>query len=135
SGDTDVIPGGLLPVRVAEERCRMVGRDQRYAVECMYLAAKLSQRLLHAEEGIGRRAAQRKDHLRLDERKLAVQIGDARRDLVRERRPVLRGSALDHIADEHILAPQLDGAENLLEQAAGGADKWTAGLVLGRAGP
>src|SRR5215211_2853210 len=53
SGDTDVIPGRLLPVRVAEQRRGMVRHDERNAVVRMHLAAEIPQALAHAEQRLG----------------------------------------------------------------------------------
>src|SRR5512134_3793732 len=67
SGDTDVIPGRLLPVRVAEQCRGMVRHDQRDAVVRVHLAAQLSERLFHAEQRFAGGPAHREDHLRADE--------------------------------------------------------------------
>ncbi|GAC1516764.1 MAG: hypothetical protein NVS1B4_13740 [Gemmatimonadaceae bacterium] len=40
---------------------------------------------------------------------------------------------LDHIADEHIFACEIDRRKNLGEQVPGAADKGPSGLILGRA--
>src|SRR6476660_6579747 len=84
SGDTDVIPGRLLPVRVAEQRRGMVRHDQRNAVVRVHLAPELSQTLAHAEHRFAGRPAHREDHLRRDEVELAVEIGDTGGDLIRQ---------------------------------------------------
>src|SRR6059036_1188876 len=75
SGDTDVIPGRLLPVRVAQQRRGMVRHDQRNAVVRVHLAPQLSQTLPHAEHRLTGGPAHRDDHLRRDELELAVEIG------------------------------------------------------------
>src|SRR6478672_304968 len=74
SCDTDVIPGRLLPVRVAEQRRGMVRHDQRNAVVRVHLVPKLSQTLPHAQHGLRRGAAQGEDHFRPDDFQLAMEI-------------------------------------------------------------
>src|SRR3954467_14887428 len=90
SCDTDVIPGRLLPVRVAEQRRGMVRHDQRNAVVRVHLVAKLSQTFSHPQHGFGRRAAQGKDHFRLNNFQLAMQIWNTGRDLIGQGLPILR---------------------------------------------
>ena len=63
------------------------------------LLAQLAQALPHAQHRLGRRAAQREDHLRPDQLDLAVEIRKAGRDLVGQRLPVLRRTALHDVGD------------------------------------
>src|SRR5215207_11514792 len=76
SCDTDVIPGRLLPVRVAEQRRGMIRHDQRTTVVRVHLAAEIAQAPLHAEQRLGGGPAHRQDHLRVNELELAVEIGN-----------------------------------------------------------
>src|SRR6476646_11551067 len=71
SGDTDVIPGRLLPVGVAQQRGGMVRHDQRNAVVRVHLAPELAQTLSHAEQGLAGGATPRDDNLGRDEVQLA----------------------------------------------------------------
>src|SRR5512134_3736457 len=95
SGDTDVIPGRLLPVRVAEQCRGMVRHDERDAVVRVHLAAQVPETLLHAEERLPGGASHRDDHLRANELELAMEIGDTSRDLIRQGLPILRRTAFD----------------------------------------
>src|SRR5690348_9461504 len=81
AGDTDVIPGRFLPVRVTEERCRMVRHDYRNAPEPVHVVSEGAERLLRVEERLRRGPTHGENHLRLDELDLAKQIRQARRDL------------------------------------------------------
>src|SRR5512144_396693 len=77
SGDTDVIPGGLLPVRVSQQRGRVVGHHDRDAVVRMHLVAELGETLLHAEQRFRGGAAEREDHRWLAAGPLPPQILNA----------------------------------------------------------
>src|SRR5215210_6849810 len=72
SCDTDVIPGRLLPIRVAEQRRGMVRHDERDAVVRVHLVAKLSQTFSHTEQGFCGRAAKGEDHFRANDFQFAV---------------------------------------------------------------
>src|SRR5262249_52968716 len=78
SGDTDVIPGRLLPIRVSEQRRGMIGHDQRNAVEGVDLVAKFAETLANAQHRLARSSAKREEHLRSDQVDLAMKVGDAR---------------------------------------------------------
>src|SRR5215210_1298089 len=72
SCDTDVIPGRLLPVRVAEQRRGMIRHDQRNTVVRVHLAPQLSQTLSHPQHRLGRRATQAEDHFGPDDFELTM---------------------------------------------------------------
>src|SRR5882724_906515 len=133
SRDTDVIPGGLLPVRVAEQRGRMVGDDQRNAAVGMNLAPQLAQTLSGVEQRFGRGAAERHDHLGPDKRELAVKVRHAGCHLVRQRLAVLRRPTLHDIGDVYIFAPKSDSLDDLVQQLAGLAHEWSPHGVFGGA--
>src|SRR3954462_10023585 len=101
SCDTDVIPGRLLPVRVAGQRRGMVRHDERYTVVRVHLVAKLSQTLSHAQHCLGSGAAQGKDHFRLDDFRLAMEIRHAGADFIRQRLSILGGAAFYDVRDVH----------------------------------
>src|SRR5712691_9648138 len=71
AGDTDVIPGRLLPVGVPEQGGRMVCNDNRDATEPVHLAAERAQRLLGVEQRLRRGAAHGENQPRLQEVDLA----------------------------------------------------------------
>src|ERR1051325_1224827 len=77
TGDADVIPGGLLPVGVAEQSGRMVRDDHRDPPHAMVLIAQRAERLLGVEERLRRRAAHGQNHGRLHQLDLAQQIRQA----------------------------------------------------------
>ena len=87
-----------------------------------------------AGEQLGGVIAERTDHLRPDELDLPPKIRLAGRDLVRPRVAVVGRPALEHVGDEHLLAREPDGAEQLLEELAGLAHERPALLVLVVAG-
>src|SRR5918992_3284616 len=72
SCDTDVIPGRLLPVRVAQQRRGMIRHDQRNTVVRVHLAAQLSQTPSHAQHRLSRCAAQTQDHFGPNDFQLAM---------------------------------------------------------------
>src|SRR5947199_755413 len=118
AGDTDVIPGRLLPIGVPEQGGRMVRNDNRDTPEPVYLVAERAQRLLRVEQRLRGRATHGENHLRLHQVDLAEQVAHARRDLVELRYAVLGRPALDHVADEDSLARPLGPAQHLGEQLA-----------------
>src|SRR5205807_7764745 len=130
AGDADVIPGGLLPVGVAEQGGRMVRDDDRDPPQAMDLIAQRAERLLRVEERLRRRAAHRQDHGRLHQLDLTQQIREAGGDLVILGDAVLGWAAFDHVTNEYPLARQLDRREDLGEQLAGGAHERPARLVF-----
>src|SRR6476646_2609152 len=94
SCDTDVIPGRLLPVGVAQQRSRMVRHHEGDPVVAVDLVAELAQTLLHAEERLGRRAPEGEYHPRTNDGELPPEVRDARRDFVGQRLAVPGGAAL-----------------------------------------
>src|SRR2546423_14462883 len=71
AGDTDVIPGRLLPIGVPEQGGRMVRNDNRNAPEAVELVSQGAQRLFRVEDRLRRRASHRENHLRLQQIDLA----------------------------------------------------------------
>src|SRR6185312_9798223 len=116
SGDTDVIPGRLLPVRVAEQRRGMVRHDQRNTVVRVHLAAELSQAFPDTEQRFAGGAPHREDHLRPEQLELAVEIGNAGRDLIRQRLSILGRTALDDVGDVHRTPRNINSLENRVQQ-------------------
>src|SRR5918992_2055058 len=79
SGDTDVIPGRLLPVGVAQQCRGMVRHDQRSAVVRVHLAPQLPQALSHTEQRLARRPAHGENDFRTNQIQLSVEIWNAGR--------------------------------------------------------
>src|SRR5438132_14168645 len=115
AGDADVIPGRFLPIGVPEQGGRMVRNDNRNAPKPVDLVAERTQRLLGVEQRLRGGAAHGENHLRLQHVDLAEQVRDTRCDLVVLRHAVLGGAALYNVADEHLLAPQLDRGQDFRE--------------------
>ena len=67
---------------------------------------------------------------RVEDLELAPQVRRAGRDLVRLRVTVLGRPALDHVGDEHVLAPPADRGEELDQEVAGAAHEWPALPIL-----
>src|SRR2546425_3619246 len=82
AGDADVIPGRFLPVRVAEQGCRVIRDDDGNTAEPVDLVPEGAQRLLRVEQCLRGGPAHREDHPRLHELDLAEQVRHAGRDLV-----------------------------------------------------
>src|SRR6266516_509792 len=74
SGDAYVIPGRLLPVRVAKQASRMIGHDQGNTAESVHQVPQRPQRLLGVEQRLRGRPAPREDHLLLHAVHLAEQV-------------------------------------------------------------
>src|SRR5690348_11792768 len=100
AGDTDVIPGGLLPVGVPQQGRGVVRGDHRDPGVAVHLAAELAERLLRLHQRGDGGAAGGEDHLRLEDRQLTVEIRETRLQFVWERLPVLRRPALHGVEDE-----------------------------------
>jgi len=101
----------------------------------MHLVTERAERLLGVEQRLRGGAAHRENHFRLHDLDLAIQERQACRDLVVLRQAVLGRPAFDHVADEHLLARQLDGFEDLGQQLARSTHERTASLVFGAARP
>src|SRR3954462_1340341 len=131
SCDTDVIPGRLLPVRVAEQRRGMVSHDQRNTVVRVHLAPQLSQTPSDPQHGLRGRAAQGKNHSRLYDFQLAMKIWNTGRDLIRQGLSILGRATLDNVSDVYRLARQFDSLQDAVEQVSGLTHERSALRVLG----
>src|SRR6185436_15806037 len=67
SGDTDVIPGRLLPIGVPEESSEVIGHDQRNLAVGMYSPAQISERAADLQQGFRGGRPQGNDHLGFDQ--------------------------------------------------------------------
>src|SRR5690349_11607576 len=112
----------------------MVRHDQWHAVVAMRLPSQLADRELRLEKSLGREGAQRQYDLRSDELDLTNQVRRARNDLVGQRIAVTRRTMLEDIRNEHVLTPEVDRSEDLVQQLARLADERLALLILVRAG-
>src|SRR6185436_14220370 len=77
SGDTDVIPGWLLPIGVPKEGRGMISNNQRCAAVGMYSAAQIREGSLDLQDRFGRGGAEQDDDFRTDQLDLPLQITPA----------------------------------------------------------
>ena len=96
----------------------------------MELAAEPADRLGGAQQRLGRRGAERDQHLGLNDLKLFEQEGLAGEDLLRQRVAVVRRATLQHVADEDVVAGEAHRFDHLGEQLARLADEGDALAVL-----
>src|SRR5438874_4686046 len=134
SGDTDVIPGWSLPMRVTQQGRRVIGHHDRNAAEAMDLVAERSERLFGVEQRLCRCPTHRLNGLRFHELDLTIEKRQAGRDLVVLRQPILGGPALHDVADEHLVPRQFDRFENLGEQLPRPTDEGTSRFVFRASG-
>src|SRR6185369_15344910 len=108
----------------------MIGDDERNSVILVDSTTKLSDRSFCVEKSLGSEASECNDYFRLDQLELPHEVRAAGADFVGKRIAVPRGTVLQDVADEHVLALELDGGKNLGEQLACGAHEWPPGRVL-----
>ena len=96
----------------------MIGDDERNAVILVDSTTKLSDRSFCVEKSLGSEAAECNDDFRLDQLQLPHEIRAARRDFIGKRIPVARRAVLEDVADEYVLALEIDGGKNLGEKLA-----------------
>src|SRR5690606_34290000 len=130
----EVLPSRPQLVRRAEQVRRMIGGDERDSVVHVDSPAELPDGGLGAGQHPDRVLADREEHARRDRGDLAAEERHAVVDLVRERIPVLRRTALQDVADEHVLARQAHREEEPVEEFPGPAHERPAGPVFFRAG-
>src|SRR5690606_18343154 len=123
AGDTDVIPGGSLPVRVAEQRRGVVRGDERDATPAVHLAATLPPALPRAKERGRRGGPERHEHLGPDQLDLPPQVREAGLLFLGQRGPVLRRPALHHVRDKDPLPGNLYRREDGVQQPARRTDE------------
>src|SRR5207248_7661459 len=87
-----------------------------------------------AGEELRREVAERRDHLRLDQRDLAEEMAFAGLDLVRLRISVPGRPAFEHVRDVHLTARETDSRKQPVEQLPGLPHERVALLVLVEAG-
>src|SRR5579862_3053670 len=126
----DVVPGGSLPGRVAQERGGVVRHDQGHSVVAVHSTTEFADRQLRLQKRLGGECSERQNHLRADQLDLADQVWAAGRDLVRQWIPVARWAVLEDIADEDIFALQIDRRENFGQELTGFSHKWTTRQVF-----
>src|SRR3954469_9496184 len=129
----EILGEDVLQARIAQRGRRMV---ERVAGNGAVAGGPPVQRA-HAARGkeFGhRKAAQRADHPRLDQRDLAIQVLAAGGYLVGQWVAIVRRPALQDVRNVDVLPLEPDRAQHLLEQFPGGADERARLLVLVVAG-
>ena len=106
-------------MRIPEKSSRMVRDDNLRASEIVNVTAKTTQRSIRSEQRLGRYPPQSADHLGPENLQLCVQYRQALLDLLGERVPVLRRSALEYVADEDVLAAKVNCLDDSCKQLAG----------------
>src|SRR5467141_752822 len=121
-----VLPRLALQAGIAKERRGVIRRDERNASILERASAQGGHRGLRLQESLHRGEAQRADERGPHERELLLEVGQALLHLVRHGRPVLRRPALEHVADEDLLAPKLNGGDHLVEELTRASDEGDA---------
>src|SRR5690606_13545145 len=125
-----VVPRRALPLRVAQERGRVVGDDEGDAVEVVELAPEARQRGGPPEEAVAGALAHGQEQLRPDEGGLLVEDREVGLDLGRERVAVVRRAALEDVRDVDLVALEVDRFEDLVEELPRAPDERLAEAVL-----
>jgi hypothetical protein len=86
----------------------------------------LAYRFGCVEQRLGRVSAEGDENLRLDYLNLSLEIGQAAYYFVGAGVAIARGSALQYVAYEDIASLEPAGRDDLVQQLAGPADKWTS---------
>src|SRR5258707_5931343 len=116
TGELDIFPGRALPCGVSEECCGMVRDDDRHPVVLMNLSPQLADGGLRFQECLRGKCAESQNYFWFYELDLPNQVWAARPNLVRLGIPVTRRTVLENIADEYVLALELDRFEDLCQQ-------------------
>src|SRR5688500_14829111 len=110
----------------------MVGDHHLDPEVVMKLSSQLAHLRLATKQSVGRGKTERENKLRPDELELLEQVRHALLDLETLRRTVARRSALEDVRDVHVLAPQIDSRQNLVEKLPRQSDKWLTDAILVR---
>src|SRR5512134_2689761 len=113
----------------------MEGGDQDRGAVRMDPAPQLADRLPRAQQSLGGHAAERQDHLGLDDAELLGQERRARSQLVTLGIPVAGRATLDRVADVDLLARELYRFQHLREELTGPTHERQPLRVLVGAGP
>src|SRR5438067_225344 len=116
AGDTDVIPGRLLPVRIPEQRRRVVGHYQRDSMVRMHLPAQVRKTPLGLEQRFGSGSAQGDHYFGADQGNLPLEVRETSGHFLGQRLPVLGWPAFHHIGDENFFPREPDRRQNLGQQ-------------------
>src|SRR5215207_3289479 len=130
TGELDIFPSRALPRRISEKRGGVVRDDERNAVVAMHRAAELPDGERRLEERLCRERAERDDDLWTNDLELTDQVRTACLDFLGTRVPVPWRPMLQDVANEHVLAAQVNGGENLRQELTGRANEREPRLVL-----
>ncbi|HEY9226150.1 MAG TPA: hypothetical protein VIP11_05855 [Gemmatimonadaceae bacterium] len=99
----------------------------------MNLATQLADRSLRVKKRLRSERTQRQNDFRPNKLDLSNEIRAARFNLIWQRVPVSRRPMLQHVADVHLFARQIDRRENFCEQLTRSADERTSRFIFSRA--
>src|SRR3990172_5197106 len=119
----------LAHVARVQRCCRVVHGDEVDAVPHLRLAMHLADRFAGEEPGQGV-APQADDDPGPYQLDLPLEVLPAGVHLPGERVAVVRWAALDDVRNEHLVAAQADGGDQLVQEASGRADEGARLLVL-----
>src|SRR5581483_1027241 len=130
AGELDIFPGRALPVGVSQKRRGVVGHDQRHPVETVDLPTQLADRQRGLQQSLCRKRAEGKDDAGSQDSELLQQVGTAHRDFVWLGVPIARGAVLQNIADEDVLALEINRREDPRQQLPGGSYERPSRLIF-----
>lgn len=118
-----VFPCGTFPVRITQQRGGVIGDHERDALIGMHRRAQGRQGSVCPQQGLRCDSSERQNYFRLQQRQLPVQIWFALLDFGGERVPIAGRAAFENVADKNILALELHGFENLVQQLPSATDE------------
>ena len=131
----DVGPSLLFFARTTQQISRMISYHGWNAVVFVPLAAKGLHRLFGFQKLLGSDSAKAADDARGDDLNLLFEIADALGDLAGDRIAVVRGAALEDVANVDVVAGQAHTlGDDVVEEFSGSSDEGEALLVLVVAG-
>ncbi len=108
----------------------MVRHDQRVPSVQVRASPQPPNRVSGGKQRLRGERPERHYNLRVDQLDLPEKERRASRDLFRIRIPVTRRSALEHVADVNLVAPEADGQQQEVQQLSGSPDERTSRIVL-----
>ena len=108
----------------------MIGADDPHTVTLEELFPQPADRFGRVEQGLGRHGSQAADELGPHDRQLPLEMLAAIGHLVGRWGAVARGTAAEDVADIDVLAAEMAGFDDLVEQLAGPTDKGLAQAIF-----
>src|SRR5215204_6234833 len=128
-----VVPDLAFLRGVAQKIRRVEGGHDLDAAVVLKLPAQARDALLRVEQVLHRRVAEHHDHVGARDVDFAQEEGLAGVRLFGGRLAVIGRAAAVDVADEHVVALEADGLDDLVEELAGAADEGSSARVLVRA--